>query len=98
MAADDNLTTGGSSGVVPAALLPTEALRGLLHLAVETSPPSTNGAHDALRYLEQDVLNRWRTALLRGDAPDVLRLVSMGHAVQHALRAAPPAIVPDTNP
>jgi len=65
---------------------------GLVDLAMGLSPSGTKGTHDALRYLERDVLDRWRGALEDHDTARVAQLVEIAHAVREALRLQSPGI------
>lgn len=65
---------------------------GLADLAMALSPTGTTGTHDALRYLERDVLDRWKGALEDHDNARVAQLVEIAHAVREALRLDPPAL------
>ena len=65
---------------------------GLVDLAMGLSPVGTVDTHDALRYLERDVLDRWRGALADRDAARVVQLVEICHALREALRVAPTAL------
>ena len=65
---------------------------GLVDLAMGLSPIGTTGTHDALRYLERDVLDRWRGALEEHDTARIAQLVEIAHAVREALRLEPPGL------
>jgi hypothetical protein len=65
---------------------------GLAALAMGLSPVGTTGLHDALRYLERDVLDRWKGALEDHDTARVAQLVEIGHAVREALRLEAPVL------
>ena len=56
------------------------------------SPLGTVDTHDALRFLERDVLDRWRGALEERDTARVGQLVEIGHAVREALRLTQPGL------
>jgi len=65
---------------------------GLAALAMGLSPVGTTGLHDALRYLERDVLDRWKGALVDHDTARVAQLVEIAHAVREALRLEAPEL------
>ena len=69
-----------------------ENANGLGALAMGLSPVGTAGLHDSLRYLERDVLDRWRRALEDHDTARVALLVEIAHAVREALRIATPGL------
>jgi hypothetical protein len=84
--------SGDGFGFTEQAAVFEDHANGLAALAMGLSPVGTTGLHDALRYLERDVLDRWKGALEDHDTARVAQLVEIAHAVREALRTEAPGV------